>query len=892
MSDRPSLAALDAPNVDWARLQPLTGAAKPVDPPSLWSQFSTSARAAAGTDEIQEARRQKAIDDGYATIVGELQQRGLANGSYSWRLPLPGAQPFYNEDAIWQGIAEARRRDPSAFADAGADAAAFRNRRAAPVDAADADRRRTIQQSGWVPWLAGGFVGGMADPLNQAAMLVGAGGARSIAQAALRDAGINLRIEAVQAPSRAIERAGRGVETTPGDVATELAMAAGTGALFGAGLKAAEPVAERLMSTSSRLAQAMREHIGWERMTDAEQAATRSLEREGEIIASSPFRPGADTERYAAQVDALVQAAKKDAPSSLDQIVPLDAPARARPVSTAEGAARMAADPWQQFKGALRRAESSGDDAARNTRSSATGRYQVIDGTWLRVARDLPEAKGRSDASLLQMRDHPVWQEKVMDRLGVEYSGALSRIGAPETPGNLYLMHFAGTGGASKILRAAGDTPIEELLSKAAIEANPFLRGKSADDVIGWAHARVGGSRDGAPVLRRDIFPDDEGGDRAWREAQREVEAADRDWADWQREDGPPRRAGDFGDDDIPFALDDPRGRAPRDLADGPFAAISPIDDPLPPRAAEAPVRPSVSEAEARDLESRGLGPAASLSFAPKGESGYSIHIEDGHWVNAIYRDADGKPRGVVRAPISDEAREISNEVTSYVAPELRRQGVASRLYDMLDTAGHRIDDLSGTGDLTPDGAAFVNARRSARRSANSSPVNDANGIPRTGNEPPVGNATPDMEAYWAQSAARGDRLEPLFAVRDSAGGDPIWWTPSRQKAERLAREQGDGFAVDRIDPPDGIPPAARAEMLAAFDDPAGAGATHQIDSLEHDLRMFLAEDDAAGLTVRLNEEGDVISAADALHDLDQDEAAIAAARACMMPAATAQMGE
>ncbi len=99
-----------------------------------------------------------------------------------------------------------------------------------------------------------------------------------------------------------------------------------------------------------------------------------------------------------------------------------------------------------------------------------------------------------------------------------------------------------------------------------------------------------------------------------------------------------------------------------------------------------------------------------------------------------------------------------------------------------------------------------------------------------------------------------------------------------------MAREEGGPLTVDRIDPPDAIAPATRAEMLGAFDDPAGDGATHQIDSLEHDLRMWLAEDEAAGLTVRLNEEGDVVSAADALHDLDQDEAAIAAARACMAP--------
>ncbi len=234
MTDRPSLLSLDSPTDAYRALRPRgPGVPRPVDPPSVWSQFSTAAKSSAGLDEIAEARRQKAVDDGYATIIDELNRRGLASDRYSWRLPLPGAQPFYNEDAIWQGVGEARKRDPKAFADIGKDPTAFRAARTAPVDAADADRQRILKQSGWAPWLAGQFYGGFSDPINQAGMLVGAGGARSIAQAALRDAGINLAIEAAQAPSRAIERAGRGVETTPGSVASELALAVGTGALFG-----------------------------------------------------------------------------------------------------------------------------------------------------------------------------------------------------------------------------------------------------------------------------------------------------------------------------------------------------------------------------------------------------------------------------------------------------------------------------------------------------------------------------------------------------------------------------------------------------------------------------------------------------------------------------------
>ncbi|MBN8848150.1 MAG: hypothetical protein J0I73_08655 [Sphingomonas sp.] len=877
MTDRPSLLSLDSPTDAYRALRPRgPGVPRPVDPPSVWSQFSTAAKSSAGLDEIAEARRQKAVDDGYATIIDELNRRGLASDRYSWRLPLPGAQPFYNEDAIWQGVGEARKRDPKAFADIGKDPTAFRAARTAPVDAADADRQRILKQSGWAPWLAGQFYGGFSDPINQAGMLVGAGGARSIAQAALRDAGINLAIEAAQAPSRAIERAGRGVETTPGSVASELALAAGTGALFGGALKAGEQVAPRVSSTAGDLARQMREAIGWDRMTDAEQAATRSLEREDQIVASSPFRPGRDTEQYAAQVDALVQAASAEQPSAIDRIVPLNPAPRQRPSSSAEGAAQWAADPWEQFKLKVRRAESGGDDAARSSSSSATGRYQVVDATWLRVARDLPEAKGMGDAGLLGMRTHPVWQEKVMDRLGVEYRSALSRIGAPETPGNLYLMHFAGTGGASKILRAAADTPIDELLSKAAIDANPFLRGRTAEDVIEWAHGRVGGARDGAPVLRRDIFPDDEGGDVAWREAQREVDAANRDWEDFQREDGFPRRADDIGDDDIPFDLDDPRTRMAGDQAAEPD--WTPVPDVAPSRWSDAlaDLRAGrISEASGV-LAHPALDAPIDVKWGAAGDpardfkGGYGLaHILAKH--PEMEAELERLPQLIAdMAVMRDDARRERLELQSPTHEAAIALTWHGKTQHWLVTAYEK-----GTPDRP------LSARLAEDGGNGSTRPGEGGNIGETA---PIGNATPDMERYWASSAAEGPALEPLYAVSRGDGGEPLWWSPSRAQAERMAREEGGPLTVDRIDPPDAIAPATRAEMLGAFDDPAGDGATHQIDSLEHDLRMWLAEDEAAGLTVRLNEEGDVVSAADALHDLDQDEAAIAAARACMAP--------
>src|SRR3546814_17182768 len=81
-------------------------------------------------------------------------------------------------------------------------------------------------------------------------------------------------------------------------------------------------------------------------------------------------------------------------------------------------------------------------------------------------------------------------------------SRMLARIGARETPGNLYLAHFLGQGGAEAVSRATPDPPIERLIGKKAIEANSFLRGKTAGDVIEWASTKLGGGH-GAQTLRR-----------------------------------------------------------------------------------------------------------------------------------------------------------------------------------------------------------------------------------------------------------------------------------------------------------------------------------------------------------------------------------------------------
>lgn len=140
-------------------------------------------------------------------------------------------------------------------------------------------------------------------------------------------------------------------------------------------------------------------------------------------------------------------------------------------------------------------AESSGVATAKNPRSTATGGGQFIDKTWLEMVKakrpDL--AKGKGDAQILAMRKDLTLSREMTRAYGEDNAKALQAAGHAATAGNLYLAHFAGPGGAVKILNADEFTDISEILSEDAIKANPFLAGRTAGDVVEWARMKIGG---------------------------------------------------------------------------------------------------------------------------------------------------------------------------------------------------------------------------------------------------------------------------------------------------------------------------------------------------------------------------------------------------------------
>lgn len=137
-----------------------------------------------------------------------------------------------------------------------------------------------------------------------------------------------------------------------------------------------------------------------------------------------------------------------------------------------EAALRHGVDPETALFIANR--ESGLNPAARNPRSTAGGVFQFIDSTWKKYAPggDKFDADTNIDAGVRFIRDN------------VNY---LAGKNLPTDRGAVYLAHFAGPGGAEKVLSAPAGTPAAALFSEGAVAANPFLAGKDRDAVIAWA---------------------------------------------------------------------------------------------------------------------------------------------------------------------------------------------------------------------------------------------------------------------------------------------------------------------------------------------------------------------------------------------------------------------
>lgn len=139
--------------------------------------------------------------------------------------------------------------------------------------------------------------------------------------------------------------------------------------------------------------------------------------------------------------------------------------------------------------------ESGGDANSANPRSSASGLGQFIDSTWLATIRQAkPELADKTDAELLALKTDPQLSREMTEAYANQNQSILSKAGVPVTPGTTYLAHFAGPGGAVKVLQADPNAMAGDILGPAVVKANPFLASMTAKDLQAWADKKMGAS--------------------------------------------------------------------------------------------------------------------------------------------------------------------------------------------------------------------------------------------------------------------------------------------------------------------------------------------------------------------------------------------------------------
>ncbi|WP_028970163.1 hypothetical protein [Sphingomonas sp. URHD0057] len=437
-------------------------------------------------------------------------------------------------EQIWAAVQRVRQRNPGFLK--GLDEATVAKQ---ALDQRQKDLEAAGQVTGRASTLGqvGAFIGGAAgsvaslDPEN----IVGGGAgtaagktvARTVLKRAAEGAAVNAAAGTLALPGQVVDAQHLGQEMTPEDMLRSVGENALAGAVLGgahaaapAGAKAAGraalvvagKVAEHLPASIRDPVVAASIRAGTVKDRDLlhefqrlhnpygvvdtshpdERAAAHVVIRDAEVQESSPLQPSAvahNQNRLQAVADSLGMDLKApDLPTAAPIATPTvrdhsaAATAPKRPASFAEGI-------------------NAAEGHTRNPRSTADGYGNFIDDTWLSVAPKVTDTTGLSRQQILQLRHDKTIAMRATDYYAAQNGRYLRIRGLEDSPGNLSLAHFLGPEGAAKVLKADPATPVENLLPGKVIRANhEVLQGKSADEVIAWAHRRIGSSVDHPPA--------------------------------------------------------------------------------------------------------------------------------------------------------------------------------------------------------------------------------------------------------------------------------------------------------------------------------------------------------------------------------------------------------
>jgi len=152
-------------------------------------------------------------------------------------------------------------------------------------------------------------------------------------------------------------------------------------------------------------------------------------------------------------------------------------------------------DPFPGWAKRINSAENAtGNPAATNPSSTATGNGQFIAGTWpgvIRAARpDL--AAGQTDEQLNALRSNPELAAAATETYARQNAAALAAAGQVVAPETVSLAHALGPAGAITVLKADPRAPAAQVLPPAVLAANPQFRNMTAGQIVQWAGSRMG----------------------------------------------------------------------------------------------------------------------------------------------------------------------------------------------------------------------------------------------------------------------------------------------------------------------------------------------------------------------------------------------------------------
>jgi soluble lytic murein transglycosylase-like protein len=119
-----------------------------------------------------------------------------------------------------------------------------------------------------------------------------------------------------------------------------------------------------------------------------------------------------------------------------------------------------------------------------NSSSSATGVWQITNGTW----NDYASKLGLSSAD----RNDPTAQAKVASAIISSYASAVSKsTGTPATSAQVYAAYMFGPSAGSKIAAATSSTPLSSLVSRSSLAANN-MSGWTVGQYLSTVSTRMG----------------------------------------------------------------------------------------------------------------------------------------------------------------------------------------------------------------------------------------------------------------------------------------------------------------------------------------------------------------------------------------------------------------